>query len=319
MSFMVSLVFIPIFLLALALPVFIGVYVYRDANRRGMNGVLWMLIAIFAPSLIGLIIYLLVRGNYSDMNCPACGTRVTETYMVCPNCGAKLRPTCPNCATPVQPEWKVCPQCAEPLPTTYSGVTTPEKPKDKTLFKILIAILLVPVLLVVLIIALMTGRLAYSGSTHYEGYSTACMPLETFEEEFLSDDVRNWLEECKTLDPSEATCTILRYTAEVSDHAHVEYLIYIPGASYAGDFRLNKNKKLFRDDVFTIDILGDYGLEPYVYHITYDSENIPPTQVEVFFNDDDMEESVTDTLLPIYSEEQKDLYYKEMQKPEPVA
>ena len=158
MGMVVSFAFIPIFLLAFALPVFIGVYVYRDATKRGMNGVLWMLVAILAPTFIGLIIYLLVRSNYSDMRCPTCDTRVTETFMVCPNCGTKLRPTCPSCATPVQPEWKVCPQCAEPLPTTYSNVTSPEKPKDKTLSKILIAVLLVPALLVLLIVVLLTVR-----------------------------------------------------------------------------------------------------------------------------------------------------------------
>ena len=62
----------------LAVPVLIGVYVYQDARRRNMNAVLWTLIAIVAPALIGFIIYLLVRGSYPDLECPQCGVPVTE-------------------------------------------------------------------------------------------------------------------------------------------------------------------------------------------------------------------------------------------------
>ena len=122
------------------IPILIGVYVYRDARRRGMNAVLWTLIAILAPSLIGFIIYLLVRGNYSNLKCPRCDATVTEQYVVCPKCGAKLKPSCPNCSTPVEPDWAVCPKCAQPLPTAQEDIVTPVRPKDKTLWKILAAI-----------------------------------------------------------------------------------------------------------------------------------------------------------------------------------
>ena len=132
-------------------PVLIGVYVYRDANRRGMNAVMWTLIAILAPSLIGFIIYLLVRGNYSNMKCPQCQTPVTEQYVVCPRCGAKLRPSCPNCATAVEQDWKVCPKCTQPLPATWQDVEIPVRPKDKTLWKILVAIIVVPMVLILLL------------------------------------------------------------------------------------------------------------------------------------------------------------------------
>ena len=45
---------IPLFMLMIIvalLPLLIGVYVYRDAKRRGMNAALWTLIAILAPTL----------------------------------------------------------------------------------------------------------------------------------------------------------------------------------------------------------------------------------------------------------------------------
>ena len=84
---------IPLFMLMIIvalLPLLIGVYVYRDAKRRGMNAALWTLIAILAPSLIGFIIYLLVRGNYSNLKCPRCAATVTEQYVVCPKAQAEL-------------------------------------------------------------------------------------------------------------------------------------------------------------------------------------------------------------------------------------
>ena len=56
-----------VFLALLTVPILIGVYVYRDARRRGMNAVLWTLIAVAAPALIGFIIYLLVRGKEVNM------------------------------------------------------------------------------------------------------------------------------------------------------------------------------------------------------------------------------------------------------------
>ena len=145
MIFLLSLL-----LIFLSVPVLIGVYVYRDASRRGLNSVAWTLIAIVAPAFIGFIIYLLVRGNHSDLECPQCSAPVTEQYVVCPHCGAKLRPTCPNCSNPVEPGWKVCPLCAAPLDGVEMLLLTPKQRKDKPLSKILIAILIVPVILIIL-------------------------------------------------------------------------------------------------------------------------------------------------------------------------
>lgn len=82
----------------------LGIYVYRDAKSRGMNAPLWTLIAVLAPVFVGLIIYLLVRGSYSDLKCPNCAAPVTEQFR-----------SCPSCAAPVEPDWKVCPHCGNPL------------------------------------------------------------------------------------------------------------------------------------------------------------------------------------------------------------
>lgn len=313
MGIVVSFAFIPIFLLAIALPIFIGVYVYRDANKRGMNGVLWMLVTILAPTFIGLIIYLLVRSNYSDMNCPACGTRVTETYIVCPNCGSKLRPSCPNCDTPVQPEWKVCPQCAEPLPTTYTNVTAPEKPKDKTLFKVLIAILLVPVLLIALIVVLMMSSKASFVSSG--GYSISSCSADGFGNEFLSEDVKAWLDSCKNSNTT-GECYILRYRLTEGDYIRTEYLIYQTDGNYnSPHIYLDIDKNIFRPDVFSIEIIDEPGGNiPMIHHIIYDSVGSHPDEIELTMNGIDIEEVITDISEPIYDEDAKAQFMEELEK-----
>lgn len=105
-------IIIPFFI---CVPLILGIYVYRDAKSRGMNPLLWAFIAALAPSLLGLIIYLLVRGGYSNWKCPRCGGAVDETFLVCPQCGGKLKASCPNCGGAIEAGWKVCPRCAQPL------------------------------------------------------------------------------------------------------------------------------------------------------------------------------------------------------------
>ena len=59
MNVSISIIFLLILIpLILGIPIMIAVYVYRDASKRGMNAVLWMLIALLTPSLLGLINYL---------------------------------------------------------------------------------------------------------------------------------------------------------------------------------------------------------------------------------------------------------------------
>ena len=134
--------------LVLSIPVFVGTYVFHDATRRGMRAGAWTLAAVLAPALVGFLIYLLVRRGYPDLECPGCGGGVAERYVVCPRCGAKLRPACPSCAAPVEPDWKVCPHCAAPLDRAGEGVTPPRQRKDKGLGRVLAVVGAVPVLLV---------------------------------------------------------------------------------------------------------------------------------------------------------------------------
>jgi hypothetical protein len=119
--------FIPLMVLPLAilaLWVFVCVWVYRDAQGRGMNGLLWALL-VFIGHIIGLIIYLIVRSERAARpqgsqaacceKCASCGTEVRTGYTFCPNCGKPTKAVCPSCKKPVQPEWKVCPHCGASL------------------------------------------------------------------------------------------------------------------------------------------------------------------------------------------------------------
>jgi hypothetical protein len=100
-------------------------YVYRDAKRRDMNPVLWMLLVmILSPAyvFIGLIIYLLVREPL-PYTCPQCAATVTARFNFCPSCKYNLRPACPQCQREVADNDRFCPYCATPL--THGPKTPP--------------------------------------------------------------------------------------------------------------------------------------------------------------------------------------------------
>lgn len=59
-----------VLVLIILLPFIVGFFVYRDARQRNMNAILWALVAALAPAFIGLIVYLLVRGNYMNLQMP---------------------------------------------------------------------------------------------------------------------------------------------------------------------------------------------------------------------------------------------------------
>ncbi|MBQ8802017.1 MAG: zinc ribbon domain-containing protein [Tyzzerella sp.] len=213
------IVAIPVLFVMLAIPVSIGVYVYRDAKRREMNAVLWTLVAVFAPSLIGFIIYLLVRGSYSDMQCGSCNASIKEYYVVCPKCGAKLRPSCPNCATPVELDWAVCPKCAQPLPEYQNDIVTPVRPKDKTLWKILLVVIIVPIILIVLMIVSFSVVGSGGSIAHAE------VAIEQYLQDVDEPRIKEWLEEC---DSESDKAYVLEYRTEVEGQKQVRYLIYLP-------------------------------------------------------------------------------------------
>lgn len=105
--------------------IFVIVWVYRDAERRGMNGVLWALL-VFIGNIIGLLIYLIVRSDTLPLPratqtthpCPSCQKPVASNFAFCPHCGARMEEECPECRKPVEKGWKVCPHCGKELGRT---------------------------------------------------------------------------------------------------------------------------------------------------------------------------------------------------------
>jgi RNA polymerase subunit RPABC4/transcription elongation factor Spt4/cbb3-type cytochrome oxidase subunit 3 len=115
---------ISLFALAfLVLWIAIIVWVYSDAEKRGMSGILWALV-VFILHLVGLLIYLLVRSgrpipasssSVPTSACSKCGKEVGKEFTFCPHCGERMQPVCPKCAKPVEKSWQVCPHCGEKL------------------------------------------------------------------------------------------------------------------------------------------------------------------------------------------------------------
>ena len=100
-------------------------WIYGDAERRGMNGILWALL-VLVGNIVGLIIYLILRtgslpvqqtGAFTAAGdcCPACTKPVRSDFKLCPHCGVSLRQKCSSCGRNVLPEWAVCPFCGKRL------------------------------------------------------------------------------------------------------------------------------------------------------------------------------------------------------------
>ena len=239
MSGITIIMLLPLLVIIIAVPLLVGVYVYRDASSRGRNAVLWTLLAVLAPSLIGFIIYLLVRGSYSNLKCRVCGERLREGYMVCPGCGAKLRPSCPNCSAPVEPDWKLCPRCAAPLPEQQTDIAAPVKKKDRTLPVILAAVILVPLVLILLSVAAFTTESTMSSAT-------ALLSVDDYIQETGNTQIREWLSKKK---PADNQAAVLRYEIDTDDETVTQYLIYIPSLSESAEYTVESGSGFFGDSI----------------------------------------------------------------------
>ena len=98
------------------------VWIYRDAEQRGMNGVLWALL-VFVGNIVGLLIYLIVRSENLPVSasviattpCPNCQKAVQNSFEFCPHCGSRMKAVCSSCEKTVAPDWQVCPYCGQKL------------------------------------------------------------------------------------------------------------------------------------------------------------------------------------------------------------
>jgi hypothetical protein len=99
---------------AMAAYVLLVGYVFGDARRRGMNHVLWTLLAIFIPNAIGVILYFILRDPV-PVPCPSCAMPAKKGHAYCACCGAAVRAACPQCREPVEPGWRNCARCGTAL------------------------------------------------------------------------------------------------------------------------------------------------------------------------------------------------------------
>jgi hypothetical protein len=102
----------------------VAVWVYRDAERRSHNGLLWALF-VFIGNVVGLIIYLILRSSSPETSaalvttatakCPSCAGPIQKSFVACPHCGVKLSKDCSQCGKRAELDWKVCPYCGNAM------------------------------------------------------------------------------------------------------------------------------------------------------------------------------------------------------------
>lgn len=248
--FVASIVTFVYLAILIVVPILVGVYVFRDASRRGMNAALWTLIAVLVPILVGFIIYLLVRGNYPDLKCPQCGTPVRESYVSCPQCGARLKASCPSCSAPVEPDWKVCPRCASPLSQDSSNIQTPVRKKDRGLAVVLAVVILVPLALLLFSLFSFTALAPSSG-----GGSVTTLFVDEYLAMTDNPEIKAWLENCGDDDN---TAYVLRHQISDSDQ---EYLIYMPGLPQDSPVEITPMSNLLKRHTLRLTFEAD-GINP---------------------------------------------------------
>ena len=77
--------------------ILIAIWVYKDAEKRGSSGALWLIIVLLI-GIIGIIIWLIIRPPIGgakkeetpERRCPACGRVIPMDARVCPYCGKKF-------------------------------------------------------------------------------------------------------------------------------------------------------------------------------------------------------------------------------------
>ncbi|MEG0013203.1 MAG: zinc ribbon domain-containing protein [Cellulosilyticaceae bacterium] len=109
-------IYLIIGIMILAVQIIVGVLVYKNAEQYGLSGVMWMIIVIILPGLVGAILYFIIRyGKEKILYCSHCHEQVKETYNFCPNCRSSFGSLCDSCNNLSGKYDKFCPFCANEM------------------------------------------------------------------------------------------------------------------------------------------------------------------------------------------------------------
>lgn len=94
-----------VILLPIILAIVFAIWIYKDANKRGKEGIVWAIILVLVTlflSFIGLIIIIVIwlairppiggepKSVSSDRRCPNCGRPIPFDARICPYCGKRF-------------------------------------------------------------------------------------------------------------------------------------------------------------------------------------------------------------------------------------
>lgn len=113
-------------------------WTYRDIRARAKDPFARFLAVLVVGILFlpGIVIYLIIRPRQTledeyqhtleeeallqsieeTPQCPGCGRRIKDNWIVCPSCHTKLKKPCHHCGKLMELSWNLCPYCSTPAP-----------------------------------------------------------------------------------------------------------------------------------------------------------------------------------------------------------
>ena len=77
-------------LMILASSILFAIWVYKDAEANGENGLVWLLVVLVVPNLLGIILYLLLVKREKQVRCENCRHMNSYRADYCEICGSPL-------------------------------------------------------------------------------------------------------------------------------------------------------------------------------------------------------------------------------------
>lgn len=72
----------------------VAVWIYKDAKKRGRNAIIWLLVVLFMPNLIGVVLLYMLTGRAEKTNyCSDCNEKSDDNPSVCIKCGVSIQQT----------------------------------------------------------------------------------------------------------------------------------------------------------------------------------------------------------------------------------